>query len=170
MLKDQIKPEFMQSQVEVGSRICQDMAEARAEVVRLRSTIMRPRRGFQRLGGGGGERPIPFSMWSEQDITIKERYAKQLAEMADLAKRLLIFGMHVHVGIEDQGPAHRHHGSGALLPAAPAGVVDQLALLARTQHGSQVVSLDHLREPAEKWSAARLQARGVSTSGSSTRW
>jgi carboxylate-amine ligase len=100
VLKDQIKPEFMQSQVEVGSKICQDMAEARAEVVRLRSTIcdLAADNGLAVAAAS----THPFSMWSEQDITIKERYAKQLAEMADLAKRLLIFGMHVHVGIEDK--------------------------------------------------------------------
>jgi carboxylate-amine ligase len=100
VLKDQIKPELMQSQVEVGSKICEDMQEARAELIRLRSTICSLAHDNGLVVAAASTHP--FSMWSRQDITIKERYAKQLAEMADLAKRLLIFGMHVHVGIEDK--------------------------------------------------------------------
>ena len=100
VLSDQIKPEFMQSQVEVGSKICADMEEARAEVIRLRSTIcnLAHENGLAVAAAS----THPFSMWSRQEITVKERYVKQLEEMADLAKRLLIFGMHVHVGIEDR--------------------------------------------------------------------
>ena len=99
-LKDQIKPEFMQSQVEVGTEICADMQEARKEVVRLRSTICNLAHGNGLVVAAASTHP--FSMWSQQEITAKERYVKQLEEMADLAKRMLIFGMHVHVGIEDR--------------------------------------------------------------------
>ncbi len=100
VLKDQIKPEFMQSQVEVGTEICDDMQAARKEVVRLRSTICNLAHSNGLVVAAASTHP--FSMWSRQDITAKERYVKQLEEMADLAKRLLIFGMHVHVGIEDK--------------------------------------------------------------------
>ncbi len=100
VLKDQIKSELMQSQVEVGSEICADMAAARNEVVRLRSTICNLAHANGLVVAAASTHP--FSMWSEQDITAKERYVKQLQEMADLAKRMLIFGMHVHVGIEDR--------------------------------------------------------------------
>ncbi len=100
VLKDQIKPEFMQSQVEVGSTICADMKEARAEVIRLRSTICKLAHDNGLVVAAASTHP--FSMWSRQEVTVKERYFKQLAEMVDLAKRLLIFGMHVHVGIEDR--------------------------------------------------------------------
>ena len=100
VLEDQIKSELMQSQVEVGSEICEDMEAARREVVRLRSTICNLAHENGLVVAAASTHP--FSMWSQQDITVKERYVKQLEEMADLAKRMLIFGMHVHVGIEDR--------------------------------------------------------------------
>ncbi len=99
VLKDQIKPEFMQSQVEVGSHICRDIGEARAEVLRLRGEVVR-------LAEANGLRVAaasthPFSRWSTQEITLTERYTSHLKELAYIANRMLIFGMHVHVGIED---------------------------------------------------------------------
>ncbi len=100
VLKDQIKPEFMQSQVEVGSQICADMREARTEVIRLRSTVCKLAQDNGLVVAAASTHP--FSMWSRQEVTVKERYFKQLEEMADLAKRLLIFGMHVHIGIDDR--------------------------------------------------------------------
>jgi glutamate---cysteine ligase / carboxylate-amine ligase len=100
VLKDQIKPEFLQSQVEVGSKICHSIAEAREELIRLR-------RGVLEVAAANGLKVAaasthPFSRWSEQRITAGERYTKHEAEMAEVARRLLIFGMHVHVGIEDR--------------------------------------------------------------------
>jgi glutamate---cysteine ligase / carboxylate-amine ligase len=100
VLKDQIKPEFLQSQVEVGSKICHSIAEAREELIRLR-------RGVFEVAEANGLKVAaasthPFSRWSEQRITAGERYTKHEAEMAEVARRLLIFGMHVHVGIEDR--------------------------------------------------------------------
>ncbi len=100
MLQDQIKPEFLQSQVEVGSHICRDVAEIRREVVRLRRSICE-------LAESNGLRVAaasthPFSAWASQDISIGERYTKLRTDMAELARRMLIFGMHIHVGIEDK--------------------------------------------------------------------
>ncbi len=100
LLKEQIKPEFLQSQVEVGSRICHNMQEARQEIVRLRSTIAK-------LVGADGlvvaaASTHPFSTWISQDITAGERYTQHLEALADVARRLLIFGMHVHIGIDDK--------------------------------------------------------------------
>ena len=100
ILEDQIKPEFLQSQVEVGSRICNDMREARAEVVRLRSSV-------NELAGRGGLRVVaasthPFSSWLDQRVTLGDRYTKHVEKLAELARRMLIFGMHVHVGIDDR--------------------------------------------------------------------
>lgn len=100
VLKDQIKPELMQSQVEVGTQICRDIHEARAEVIRMR-------RAVHDLAQDNGLRVVaasthPFSKWSNQDITEGERYLKLRDDLGELARRLLIFGMHVHVGIEDR--------------------------------------------------------------------
>jgi carboxylate-amine ligase len=99
VLRDQIKPEFLQSQVEVGSHICHSMQEARKELIRLRREVLRvaERSGLQVVAAS----THPFSRWSEQEITPMERYLKHLEEMAYIASRLLVFGMHVHIGIED---------------------------------------------------------------------
>ena len=100
VLKDQIKPEFLKSQVEVGSRICHDIHEARRELVRLRRSIsdLAQNNGL-RIAASSTH---PFSSWRDQDVTASSRFYKHLEQMADVARRLLIFGMHVHVGIEDK--------------------------------------------------------------------
>ncbi len=94
-----IKPEFLQSQVEVGSRICADVHEARSELVRLRREV-------SEVAVGKGlaicaASTHPFSKWMDQRITETARYTKHVEAMAEVARRMLIFGMHVHVGIED---------------------------------------------------------------------
>ncbi len=100
VLGEQIKPEFMRSQVEVGSKVCRDVAEARAEVVRLRGEISRlaEERGLRMVAAS----THPFSKWSEQKLTDRDRYEKLESDLRDVARRLLIFGMHIHVGIEDR--------------------------------------------------------------------
>lgn len=100
VLKDQIKPEFMQSQVEVGSTICHSMAEAREELVRLRRTVSEVVESAGLKFAAASTHP--FSSWMEQRITAGERYTKHEAEMVDVARRLLIFGMHVHIGMDDK--------------------------------------------------------------------
>ncbi len=100
VLKDQIKPELLQSQVEVGSKVCHSIKEARQELVRLRRHILElaESNGLQFAAAS----THPFSSWAEQDITPRERYRKYQELMADVARRMLIFGMHVHIGIEDK--------------------------------------------------------------------
>src|ERR1700680_784513 len=100
ILREQVKPELHQSIVEVGSSLCQTPAELRTELIRLRRTIME-------LAGKNGLKIAPagthpFSSWLEQDITPMDRYAGVKNDMQELAQRLLIFGTHVHIGIEDQ--------------------------------------------------------------------
>ncbi|MEE8277875.1 MAG: carboxylate-amine ligase [Thermoanaerobaculia bacterium] len=100
VFQDQIQQEFLQSQVEVGSLICHNMKEARAELVKLRLAVaeMADSHGL-RIAAASTH---PFSSWTQQEVTVKDRYLKQLEQMADVARRLLIFGMHVHIGIEDK--------------------------------------------------------------------
>lgn len=99
VLFEQMKPELHQSIVEVGTEVCQTPAEARAELVRLRRGIMDlARQNGLRIGAAGTH---PFSNWLEQEITPFERYLGVKQDMAELAQQLLIFGTHVHIGIED---------------------------------------------------------------------
>jgi glutamate---cysteine ligase / carboxylate-amine ligase len=98
-MREQVKAELHQSIVEVGTKVCNTAAEARDELVRLR-------RGVMELAGRNGLKIAaagthPISSWVDQEITPFERYAGVKDDMQILAQQLLIFGTHVHVGIED---------------------------------------------------------------------
>lgn len=95
-LKLDLKPEFMQSQVEVGSRVCRNVKEIRQEIIRLRRAVceMAENHGV-RIAAASTH---PFAKWEEQNITEGTRYKEMLDDMQGVANRLLIFGMHVHVG------------------------------------------------------------------------
>ncbi len=100
MVLGEVKPELHQSMVEIGTRVCRAPSEVRAELVRLRGTVME-------LAGKSGlviaaAGTHPFSSWLTQEITPLERYLGVKQDLADLAQQLLIFGTHVHVGIEDR--------------------------------------------------------------------
>lgn len=99
ILRDQIKPEFLKSQIEVGSRICRNLQETREEIVRLRSTVSDLAEGQGLRVAAAGTHP--FSTWSTQQVTAGERYTKHEENMADIARQMLVFGMHVHIGIDD---------------------------------------------------------------------
>src|SRR5262245_9695871 len=98
-LGDQIKPELHQSVVEVGTPICADIREARAAVTHLRRSLIQ-------MADASGARIVaagthPISHWKDQQITDRVRYKDIVNEMEDLARANLIFGLHVHVGVED---------------------------------------------------------------------
>ncbi|MBA3558006.1 MAG: carboxylate-amine ligase [Gemmatimonadaceae bacterium] len=96
----QVKPELHQSIVEVGTTICRTPAEARAELLKLRGLVMQlaGRNGLKIAAAG----THPFSSWVTQEITPLERYLGVRQDMGELAQQLLIFGTHVHIGIEDR--------------------------------------------------------------------
>ena len=99
-LGEHVKAEMMQSVVEIGTKICSNIDAARAEIVRLRGAIasyLRPA-GLRIVSAG----THPFSHWQEQKVTQMERYKVLEEEMQDVIRNLLIFGMHVHIGIPDQ--------------------------------------------------------------------
>ena len=98
-LQDQVSPEFLQCQIEIGTKPCETVAEARDDLRRLRSTI-------SDLAGQHNLAPIaaschPFSDWKTQETTDKQRYSQLEVELGDIARRMLICGMHVHVGIDE---------------------------------------------------------------------
>jgi carboxylate-amine ligase len=99
-LGDEIKPEMMQSVVEVATKVCSDVEEARAEILRLRGTLaaMLAESGL-RLGSAGTH---PFARARSQLVTEEVRYKILEEEMQDVIRELLIFGLHVHVGIPDR--------------------------------------------------------------------
>jgi carboxylate-amine ligase len=99
MILDEVKPELHQSMVEIGSKVCRAPSDLRAELVRLRGLVMdlAGKNGLVIAAAG----THPFSSWMTQEITPLERYAGVKEDLQDLAQQLLIFGTHIHVGIED---------------------------------------------------------------------
>ena len=92
-------PEFLRSQVEVATPVCRTAGEARARLAELRRAVVE-------VSAAHGLAPIaaashPFSLASGQRSTDKERYAALLREMQGAARRLMVCGLHVHVGIDD---------------------------------------------------------------------
>ncbi len=95
----QVTPEFMRAQIEVGTRVCKSVKEAREDLAYLRRTIAACAAPY-------GLAPIaasthPFAEWDAQQHTDKERYHVIAADLQMIARRMLISGMHVHVGIDD---------------------------------------------------------------------
>jgi glutamate---cysteine ligase / carboxylate-amine ligase len=99
-LGDQVKPELHQSIVEIGTKICADVPELDADLRRTRGELVRAahRVGLQVSAAG----THPFSNWMEQVITPGDRYKNIVEELQQLARSLLIFGMHVHVAVPDR--------------------------------------------------------------------
>jgi len=95
-----LKPELMQSQVEVGSRICRNVKEAKQEIIRLRRDVfeLADENGLQIAAAS----THPFARWEDQVITEGTRYRELLDDMQGVARQLLIFGMHVHVGFNEE--------------------------------------------------------------------
>jgi carboxylate-amine ligase len=94
-----IFPEFLRSQVEVATPVCHSVADARAALVELRRVLIEEsaRYGLAPIAAASH----PFSLSSTQKRTDKERYVALLEEMQGVARRMMICGLHVHVGIDD---------------------------------------------------------------------
>lgn len=96
----EIQPELHQACVETASRVCRDVGDVRAEVLRMRRLVTDrvAARGLAIVAAG----THPFSNWQQQDITPLERYIGLREDLQQVAERNLIFGTHIHVGIEDR--------------------------------------------------------------------
>ena len=102
-LRERIKPEMHQSVVEVGTGICHTITEARAELTAMRkSMIGLAKANGLRLAAGATH---PFSDWRKQSIYPDERYMTIVEDMQLVARANLIFGLHVHIGVEDRETA-----------------------------------------------------------------
>jgi glutamate---cysteine ligase / carboxylate-amine ligase len=97
---DQIKPELHQSIVEVGTKICSSIEELAEEIIRIRRDLSdAAERVGLRVAAAGTH---PFSNWTDQVLSPGERYKNIVEEMGQLARSLLIFGLHVHVAVPDR--------------------------------------------------------------------
>ncbi len=98
VIKDKVKAEMHQAVVEVGTDICNDVDEAFMDVATLRKTISGIADGLGLWVGASGTHP--FSHWESQLITEHVRYNEIVNELQEAARSNLIFGLHVHVGME----------------------------------------------------------------------
>jgi glutamate---cysteine ligase / carboxylate-amine ligase len=97
---DQVKRELHQSIVEVGTKICTNVAELAEEIIRCRRGLAgAAERVGLRVAAAGTH---PFSSWTDQMLSPGERYDTIVEELQLLARSLLIFGLHVHVGVPDR--------------------------------------------------------------------
>jgi glutamate---cysteine ligase / carboxylate-amine ligase len=99
LLAGQVGPEFLRSQIEVGTRVCADLVEARADLAHLRRTVAE-------VAGRHGMAPVaaathPFARWEAQKTTLRRRYSDLEHDLQGVGRRLAICGLHVHIGIPD---------------------------------------------------------------------
>jgi glutamate---cysteine ligase / carboxylate-amine ligase len=95
-----VQPELYLSQVETGTGVCTSLDEVRAELVRLRRRLgAAAERAGTRIMAAGLH---PFSHWQDQPVTPKRRYLNLLADHGQLAREVVVFGCHVHVGFDDR--------------------------------------------------------------------
>ena len=115
LLGEQVKPEMIQSMIEVGTGICKDIEEARTDITNLRgilSALVR-KKGLEIVAAG----THPFSHWQDQKIFENARYELIVEENQMLARSLLTFGLHVHVGVTDLAERGRRRDREVVLPA-----------------------------------------------------
>src|SRR5499427_2372884 len=98
-LEDVIRPELMQSVLEISTPVCRNIGEVDAELRKLRTAVTEIAREMNMRVGSAGTHP--FSLFERQRITARDRYRALVDQMQYVARRELIFGMHVHVAIDD---------------------------------------------------------------------
>lgn len=99
-LGERVTPEFLKCQVEIGTPVCADISEARHHLTALRSVIINTaeKHGMQVMAAS----THPFAQWGRQKHTAAPRYDLLDKDMGGAIRRMLICGMHVHAGIEDE--------------------------------------------------------------------
>jgi carboxylate-amine ligase len=103
LLQERVKAEMHQSVVEVGTSVCANIKDAKDELKKLRRDMIRlARENGLRLASAATH---PFADWRVQEVTPDERYKNIVQDMQLVARANLIFGLHVHVGIEDRETA-----------------------------------------------------------------
>jgi carboxylate-amine ligase len=102
-LQEAVKPEMHQSVIEVGTRVCKNIKEARENIRLLRRQMISLASEHGMLLAAAGTHP--FSDWKAQEIYPDERYRQVVEDMQLIARANLVFGLHVHIGIEDRNTA-----------------------------------------------------------------
>jgi carboxylate-amine ligase len=98
-LEDVIRPELMQSVLEISTPVCRNIADVDRELRKLRTAVTDIAREMNLRVGSAGTHP--FSLFERQRITARDRYRALVDQLQYVARRELIFGMHVHVAVDD---------------------------------------------------------------------
>lgn len=99
VLGSQVTQEFLKAQIEVGTKVCSNISEARVDLARLRSVLSKV---VSEYGAAIiASSTHPFANWAQQETTEEPRYMRLAADYQQVARQLVICGMHVHVGIDD---------------------------------------------------------------------
>ncbi len=103
LLAEHVKPEMHQSVVEIGTGVCENIQEAREDIRSIRRQMIQlARENGLRISGGGTH---PFAHWREQEIYPDDRYRTIVEDLKQVARANLIFGLHIHIGVEDRETA-----------------------------------------------------------------
>ena len=103
ILAEKVKAEMHQSVVEIGTDICRDINDARQQVTKLRQELAKlANKNGLKIAAAGTH---PFSHWKDQAITEHPRYQEIISDYQQVARANLIFGLHVHVGVDDRETA-----------------------------------------------------------------
>jgi glutamate---cysteine ligase / carboxylate-amine ligase len=103
LLAERVKPEMHQSVIEIGTGVCKNISQAREEIRSIRRHLIQLARENGLCIAGGGTHP--FAHWQRQDIYPDPRYQTIVEDLKMVARANLIFGLHVHVGVEDHETA-----------------------------------------------------------------
>ena len=99
LLQGQVSPEFLRAQIEVGTAVCQTLGEARGQLAHLRRSVADVAARYDLAPIAASSHP--FAEWNRQKTTDRERYRLLARDIQAPARRLVICGMHVHVGLAD---------------------------------------------------------------------
>jgi carboxylate-amine ligase len=103
LLAERVKPEMHQSVIEIGTGVCSNIKDAKQEMRAIRRHIVTlARQNGLRLAASATH---PFARWSDQEIYPDDRYRTIVEDMKTVARANLIFGLHVHIGVEDRETA-----------------------------------------------------------------
>ena len=133
----------------MGTGICKDIKEARSDITNLRGILsgLVRKKGFEIVAAG----THPFSHWQDQKIFENARYELIVEENQMIARSLLTFGLHVHVGVADPDRAIHIMNAVRYIAPACACALDFVPFLARRTHGIEVLPLGSVHENAAHW-------------------
>ena len=159
-IEGQVHPELMESTVEVASKVCKNIDDAHRELSALRRGLADAVGPLGlRIGAAGTH---PFALAEEQRITSRDRYRYIVEQLQYVARRELVFGMHVHVGVPSPDLCMSVMEGVLVELPGPAGPLVQLAVLARQAERPRLHPPGGVRRlPALRPAAALRLLRGL---------